>query len=270
MMDAFLQGLLASSALLVGALATMWRPLAPKPLGLVLAFGSGVLVSSVAYELVEEAFSTAHGEGGVGLGLLAGALTFYVGDLAIERLDASKAANGPAAEGASNPPAAEGASNPLAIVLGTVLDGIPESVVLGVGLVAGGNGSAAFLVAVFLSNLPESMGSTGGLLAKGWRRSTVILMWAAIVLASGVAAAMGYAALADASPTVLAFVLAFAGGALLTMLADSMMPEAFEHGGPLTGVVTTIGIVGAFTFVYATVLVSLDRKSTRLNSSHRL
>jgi zinc transporter, ZIP family len=123
-----------------------------------MAFGAGVLISAVAYELVEDAFSTAGGSGAVALGLLAGAVTFYFGDLAIDRFggDGRKSAAG-----------GHDAESALAIVLGTVLDGIPESIVLGLSLLDGGGVSVAMLAAVFLSNLPEALSSTAGLSMSG-------------------------------------------------------------------------------------------------------
>jgi ZIP family zinc transporter len=225
--EAFLNGLVGASSLVIGALYALWRPIPRKPLGLIMAFGAGILLSSVAYELIGEAILTSDGDGGVAIGLMAGAITFFVGDLLIERSSKKK-------EGA------EGANAGLAVVLGTVLDGIPESVVLGVGLVSA-DPSAAMLVAVFVSNLPESMASTTDLRRAGWTSRSLLLMWTGIVLVSALSAGIGYSVFGDASDAMLAFVLAYAGGAILTMLADSMMPEAFAESGPLTGVITSVG-----------------------------
>jgi ZIP family zinc transporter len=234
--EAFALGLLAASSLVVGALVALVRPVGRRALGLVMAFGCGVLISAVAYELVAEAFLTSAGDGGIALGLMAGAITFFVGDLAIERL-------GGGDEGASDH---EGPGSPLAIVLGTVLDGIPESVVLGISVATATTGGPAMLVAVFVSNVPEAMASTAGLHAAGWRPRSLLLLWTGIALVSAVAAAVGYAWSDGAGAQGVAFVLAFAGGAILTMLADSMMPDAFARGGPLTGVVTTVGFGTGF------------------------
>jgi zinc transporter, ZIP family len=136
--------------------------------------------------------------------------------------------------------------SPLAIVLGTVLDGIPESMVIGLTIYEGGEVGAAYLAAVFISNLPESLASTAGLAASGWNAMRILAMWTGIVLISGVASLAGYALFQGSSPDTVAFVLAFAAGAILTMLADTMMPEAYENGGRLTGVATTLGFVVAF------------------------
>jgi ZIP family zinc transporter len=134
----------------------------------------------------------------------------------------------------------------LAIVLGSVLDGIPESMVIGLRIFAGGEVGAAYLAAVFISNLPEAISSTTGLVSGGWKKSRILWMWIAIAVVSGLASLAGYSLFQGSSPDTVAFVLAFAAGAILTMLADTMMPEAFEHGGKLVGVVTTLGFAVAY------------------------
>jgi zinc transporter, ZIP family len=129
----------------------------------------------------------------------------------------------------------------LAIVLGIVLDGIPESTVLGLTVLTGGGVSAAMLAAVFLSNLPEAIAATVGLRASYWPARRIIGLWVLVTAVSALAALLGYALLDGASPRTIAFVLAFAAGAILTMLADTMMPEAFENGGRYVGLATTGG-----------------------------
>jgi ZIP family zinc transporter len=202
-----------------------------------MAFGSGVLISSVAYELVQEAFDTHHGNGAVAGGLFAGSAVFFAGDTLIDRMGGEnrKDSGGAQAEG-----------SPLAIVLGIVLDGIPESIVLGLTIVVSGSVSAAFLIAVALSNIPEAVAATSGLARSGWSGARVLGLWTLVSVVSGAAALVGFAVFDNSSSTLVAFVLAFAGGAILTMLADTMMPEAFEHAGPVVGVVTTFGFALAF------------------------
>jgi zinc transporter, ZIP family len=235
--EAFAWGLIAASSLLLGGLLALRRPIGLRPLGLTMAFGAGVLISAVAYELVEDAFGTAGGSGAVALGLFAGALTFYLGDLAIDRLGG---------EGRKSAAGGQDAGVALAIVLGTVLDGIPESIVLGLSLLGGGGVSVAMLTAVFLSNLPEALSSTAGLAKSGWRRQKVLGLWVVVTVVSGISSLAGYAFFDEASAATVAFVQAFAGGALLTMLADTMMPEAFRYGGKQVGLVTTLGFALAF------------------------
>ena len=184
-----------------------------------------------------EAFQTSAGNGSVALGLFAGSLTFFVGDLVIDRMGG---------EGRKQMRGTAGAGSALAIVLGIVLDGIPESAVIGLGLLEGTGVSVAVIAAVFLSNLPEAIAATTGLVAGGWKRGRILGLWALVTLVSGLASLLGYVVFDSAGPDALAFVLAFAGGAILTMLADTMMPEAFEHGGKLVGLVTTLGFALAF------------------------
>jgi ZIP family zinc transporter len=206
-------------------------------LGLIMAFGSGVLISAVAYELVQEDIITSVSGLLVAAGLLAGACAFFVGDSYIDRLGGQhrKRSSGAQADG-----------SPLAIVLGIVLDGIPESIALGLSLLSGGKIGLALLVAVFLSNVPEAVAATTGLSNGGWSRKRIVGLWVLVTLVSGFAALAGYVFLEGASPRTVAFVNAFAGGAILTMLADTMMPEAFEHGGRRVGLATTLGFLTAF------------------------
>jgi ZIP family zinc transporter len=233
----FAWGFLAAAPLIVGGAVALRWTIDERTLGLVMAFGSGVLISAVSFELVQEAWDREDAHAGVALGLFAGSATFWAGDLLIDRWGGAhrKHSGGKQAEG-----------SPLAIVLGTVLDGVPESIVLGLTIVVEGSVSAAFLVAVALSNVPEALAATTGLVRAGWRRAHVLVLWLGIALVLGLAALAGYALFQTTSDGVVAFVLSFAGGAILTMLADTMMPEAFEHGGKLVGVVTTFGFALAF------------------------
>ncbi len=235
--EAFFWGLLAASSLLIGGLLVLRVDVGDRVLGLIMAFGAGVLISAVAYELVDEAFTTGKGSGGIALGLTAGALVFFVGDTIIDRLGGSdrKSMDGKQETGTA-----------LAIVLGIVLDGIPESAVIGLTLLQGGTVGAAMLVAVFLSNLPEAIAATTGLRVSGWRTRNILGLWLVVMLASALASLAGYGLFGDASPSTIAFVLSFAAGAILTMLADTMMPEAFARGGKLVGLATTLGFGLAF------------------------
>src|SRR4029079_19784921 len=129
---------------------------------------------------------------------------------------------------------------------GLVSDDITESLVLGLTIVASGSVSAAFLVAVALSNVPEAIAATSGLSQSGWAGRRILGLWTLVALVSGLAALIGFAVFDTASDNTIAFVLAFAAGAILTMLADTMMPEAFEHGGKVVGLFTTLGFAVAF------------------------
>jgi zinc transporter, ZIP family len=235
--EALFWGAVGGAALVIGAVVAVLLPISRRVLGVVMAFGSGVLISAVAYDLVEEAFDTSAGAGGVAAGFFGGALLFFTGDALIDRMggDRRKSSGGEQAGGSS-----------LAIVLGAVLDGIPESIVLGIGLLAGTGVSVAFIAAVFISNLPEGVAGTTGLLAAGWTRRSVLLMWGGVALVTALSSLVGYAAFDGVAPGTEAFVLAFAGGAILTMLADTMMPEAFKDEGRLVGLFTAAGFALAF------------------------
>jgi len=235
--EAFFWGLVGGIALLLGALLSFRPFVTQRMLGLALGFGAGVLISAVSFDLVEEAFETSVRSRIVGLGMVVGALVFFVGDAIVDNMGgADRKRSSGAQEGDSS----------LGIVLSAVLDGIPESVVLGAGLLTGHGVSTAFIVAVFMSNLPEGLGGSIGLRKAGWPHARIIGLWSLVALVSAGSAAFGYVALDGASPDVTAFTLAFAGGAVLTMLADTMMPEAFEHGGRVVGLVTTAGFGLAF------------------------
>jgi ZIP family zinc transporter len=237
--EALFWGLFAGSSLILGGAIGFWIPLSREVRGLIMGFGAGVLISAVAYELVDDAFAAADGFAIVAAGLFAGAATFFVGDGLIDRMGGGERKR---SEGTHA--AAGGAA--LAIVLGIVLDGVPESAVIGLSLLEGAGVSVAMIVAVFLSNLPEAIAATTGLSRSGWARRKIFGLWALVTLVSGLSALAGYALFDGAGPRALAFVLAYAGGAILTMLADTMMPEAFERGGRLTGLATTLGFAVAF------------------------
>jgi len=235
--SAFGWGLLAASSLVLGAVLGLAFRVSLRTIGLIMGFGAGVLLSAVAFDLVEEALNLASGNAAVLGGLFAGCGVFFGGDWLIDR---SGGARRKSEQGSDEQGSA------LAIVLGTVLDGIPESIVIGLTIFVSGTVGAAYLAAVFISNVPESLSSTVGLAKGGWTRSRILWLWALIAVVSGLASLLGYSAFQHASPNAIAFMLAFAGGAILTMLSDTMMPEAYEHGGKLVGVVTTLGFAVAF------------------------
>ncbi len=133
-----------------------------------------------------------------------------------------------------------------AIVIGALMDGIPESAAIGLTLLEDGGVGVAVVSAVFLSNVPESISAAVGLRRAGRRASRIVAMWVAVAAVSGLAAALGYGLLDSASPVLVGAVQAFAAGAILTMLADTMMPEAFEHGGGVVGLVTVAGFAAAY------------------------
>jgi ZIP family zinc transporter len=237
MYSAFGWGFFSGCALLLGAWIAWALPIGRRTLGAIMAFGAGVLVSAVSFELVEKAVATTDGDWVIAIGMFLGAFTFYWGDTLIDRAGGKK-------RGSVQPQG--GTSSGTAILLGTVLDGVPESLVIGLGLVSGGGVSAAMVAAVFLSNLPEAITATTGLRASGWRAGRLFGMWLAVAVVAGLASLAGFALLRTAPDELVAGVQAFAAGALLTMIADSMMPEAFAMDGRTAGVFTTLGFGVAY------------------------
>ena len=234
MIEAFLWGALGASALLVGGVWAYVAAPSTKAIAIVMALGAGLLIGSVAFELVDEALETTE-VGLVGLFTLVGAATFTAGDWWLERKGAGdrKDAKGAQASG-----------NPMAIVFGSVLDGIPESFVLGLTVQQGGV-SVALLVGIALSNLPEGLSSSSGLRIAGWPRTRVLWMWATVVAVAAVSAAAGFALLDPASGRTGAFAQGFAAGALLAMVTDTMLPEAYDVERASTGALVAIGFAAS-------------------------
>lgn len=228
MLSAVAWGALAASSLVLGALLAVARSWRDRLIGVVLGFGAGALISSVAFELAEEGLKTS-GPYGVALGLAAGAATFFLADRLVQRIG-----------GRASRPAAG-----LPLALGALLDGIPEQAVLGIGLASGGGVSVALLVAVFVSNLPEAVGSASDMRSSGERPRSIVLLWLVVSLVCTLATVGGYA-LADHVPDpVRAGVDGFAAGALLVMLVDSMVPEAQEKARDWAGLATVLGFAVA-------------------------
>jgi len=223
-----------------------------RAIGLVMAFGAGVLISAVAFELTEEAYRSA-GSSAAALGLAAGSVTFFTGDWLIDRQGGHRrkspvhgGVRAGSASGGSKAAGGAAAASGMALVLGALLDGIPESAAIGISLLGGGGVGVAMVAAVFLSNIPESMSATTGLRASGRSTGWILGLWALVVGASTLASVAGYALLGGASEETVAFIQTFAAGAILTMLADTMMPEAVEHAGRLVGLLTVLGFAVAF------------------------
>lgn len=236
MLEAAFWGIVTAGSLWVGAALAAYARLGQRAVGLAMAFGAGALIAAVAYELVIDALDTDLRL--ASLGFACGGLTFYVGDALIDR------AGGSGRKSMTGESQLAGSAS--AIVLGTVLDGIPESFVLGASLLQEGVVPVAVVIGVFVSNVPEALSGSAGLLQAGWRRGRIFKMWTWVVAASVASTVAGWLVL-DRVPTAGgAFVTAFAAGALLVMLADTLMPEAFELGGREAGLVTALGFAVGF------------------------
>jgi zinc transporter, ZIP family len=239
--EAGLWGLLGGGALVIGALIAWFTPVSPKVVASVMAFGSGVLISAVAFDLMEEAARTG-GLAATAFGFLGGAVVYLAANLALARHGARHRKR----SGDQQPSESQQAGSGMAIAIGALLDGVPESVVLGLGLVGGGSVSLSVLAAVFISNVPEGLSSAAGMKRNGRSARYVFGVWGGIAVISGLSALLGYAALGGASPEAVAVITAVAAGAILTMIADTMIPEAFEDTHAWTGLITTVGFLTAF------------------------
>ncbi|TFV47212.1 ZIP family zinc transporter [Blastococcus sp. TF02A-35] len=239
--EAGLWGLLGGAALVLGA-AVAWFVRVPQAVVAgVMAFGSGVLISAVAFDLVEEAADTG-GLGPTAAGFLGGAAVYLAANIALARRGARHRKRSEDQQPSEEEQSGSGA----AIAVGALLDGVPESVVLGLGLLAGGGVSTPVLAAVFISNVPEGLSSAAGMKRSGRSAAYVFGVWGGIAVASGLSALVGYLALGDAPPEAVAVITAVAAGAILTMVADTMIPEAFERTRIWTGLITTLGFLVAF------------------------
>jgi ZIP family zinc transporter len=235
MAEAAFWGAVGASSLLIGAVIAIAVPLPRRAIGLVLGFGAGTLISATAFELTEEAFNVG-GADAVTIGLALGALAYFVGDSVIE------------SRGGGNRMSSMGeqAGSANALLLGAVLDGVPESAVLGITLLEGSGVGVAVLAAIFLSNLPEALSSTTGMRMTNRSTGSVLTTWSVVVIVSGISAALGYELLDGASGNAVGLIQAFAGGAVLTMLVDTMIPEAFARGHRAVGLFTVLGFALAY------------------------
>jgi ZIP family zinc transporter len=228
-----LWGLLAASSLIIGAAAGVWLRIPRRTVALVMGFGAGALISALAFDLTEEAFARG-GTLATAVGLAAGASTYFVGDRLLERASARRRRD-----------PAKRTAGP-AIVLGTLLDGLPESIVLGASLIGGTGLSVSLLAAIFLSNVPEGVAGGRDLADEGHSHAWILRLWIGVALASALAAGAGNALLSGMNAGAVAIAQAYAGGAILAMLATTMMPEAFDNGGDSVGLATVFGFAVAF------------------------
>jgi zinc transporter, ZIP family len=210
-------GALAASSLVIGALVGLARPWPRQLIGLVLGFGAGALISAVSFELAEEGVKIAGGIP-VAVGLAVGAMTYFIA--------AGKVASMGGGAG---------------LALGAFLDGIPEQMVLGIGLAGGEPVSVGLLAAIFVSNLPEAIGGATDMRGELHSNRQVMLTWLGIAGVCALASGVGYGLADVTGGDFRAGLNGFAAGALLVMLVDTMIPEATEQAGRTTGLVTTLG-----------------------------
>jgi len=234
-------GLLAGSALVLGAAIGYYAHIPDRLIAGVMAFGSGVLISALSFDLIEEAYNLG-GFDATAIGFFAGAAIYTGANYILSRQGAKHRKRSNELQKEEKPEEGNG----LALAIGALVDGIPESIVIGVGMIAGGSVSMVTVVAIFLSNLPEGLSSSAGMRKAGRSAKYVFGLWLGIALASSIAAILGYSLFSGFSPNVIAATTAVAAGAILAMLANTMIPEAFEKVHDFTGMIMVAGFMTAF------------------------
>jgi zinc transporter, ZIP family len=222
MLDAVLLGVLAQSALVLSGLIVYWVKLPPRFIGLLAGFGVGALIEAIAFDLVAEAQALSSAQ--FALWMLAGAAVFLAGDAFIDKRFSN-----------------EGSGQAMGIVVGSIVDGVPESAIFGIQVATAFPISMGFLMAVFISNFPQALAPSADLAKSGWKMGKLVGMWALVLVACGVASGLGYALAGSFSAVNGDRMAALAAGGLLAMISDSMMPFAVERGGKYVAVAVVIG-----------------------------
>ena len=238
MWGAAMWGGISGSAVLLGALLALYLKIPKKYIGWIMAFGTGVLIGAATYELLGESADKS-GLTPTIIGFLAGALVFTLFDGFISRKGGAGRKRSERTFGDERKPGVGG----MAIFAGTVLDAIPESIMLGASLIAGNGVSLLLVIAIFISNIPEGLSSTAGLKTDGYTRGHILILWSSVLLISVLATVGGYIFMEHVSSYTKAIIASFAGGGIIAMVCSSMMPEAYEEGGSITGFVAALGLL---------------------------
>jgi len=242
---AALSGIIAGGALLLGAAVAWFIDIPKAVVAAIMALGAGVLISTLAFELVEEAAE----DGGLlptVTGFLGGAVLYIVADWLVSRPRKPRAGAAPASVVARRAGAAIAGGSGAAIAIGALIDGIPESIVMGLSVLDGGI-SIPIVAAIAISNIPEGLGSTAALKRDGRGAGSIALLWSGIALVTVIASVVGFLAFQTAPANVIALITTIAAGGLLAMVCNTMIPEAFDEQNVLTGLWATIGFLAAFT-----------------------
>lgn len=233
-------GFVAGAALLLGAGAGYYLKVPERLIAAIMAFGSGVLISALSFELVDEAYRQGGFEA-TAFGFLGGSAVYTAANWILSHRGARHRKRS-----GKQPSEDEHKGSGLAIAVGALLDGIPESIVIGLSMLNGGVVSMVAVAAIFLSNVPEGLSSAAGMKKAGRSPAYTFGIWGGIALISGIASLVGYTVFQDFSSAVVAFTTAVAAGAILAMLVDTMIPEAFEVAHDFAGLITVAGFLAAF------------------------
>ncbi|MGP4081632.1 ZIP family metal transporter [Pseudalkalibacillus sp. R45] len=226
-------GAIAGSSVFLGALTGLRVKFREKYIAMIMAFGAGILLGAAAFELLTESVE----RGGIiatTIGFLCGSIAFTSFNLYLYKKGGHKRKSSD-----RNPQDHSG----LAIFFGTLLDAIPESIIIGVNILQEGKIGWLFFIAVFISNFPEGLSSTVGLKKNGYSHTKILSMWATVFVLTGLSALAGYLFLKNAMPETISIINAFAAGGIIAMVVDTMVPEAFKKGGPLVGFITSLGLL---------------------------
>ncbi|MDF0725862.1 ZIP family metal transporter [Cytobacillus sp. S13-E01] len=240
MLQAAMWGAIAGSSLVLGALLGIFKNIPNKVSAFVMAFGTGVLIGAATFELLTNAVK----EGGIlypSLGFLAGATLFIVAELIIMKKGGH--------ERKRSKMSPSGHSG-MAIFMGTVIDAIPESVIIGVSLLEHHTVSWLIVIAIFVSNFPEGLSSSIGLKKDGYSKRKILFLWVIVMLLSSLSALLGYLIIDPTSTWLATTIGAFAAGGIFAMVSSTMLPEAFEEGGPIVGFISALGLLCSLILTY--------------------
>jgi ZIP family zinc transporter len=239
MWRAALWGVIAGSAVFLGALAGIYLKIKKNVIGFIMAYGTGILIGAAAFELLDLSLK----EGGIKVtvfGFVLGAVLFTLFDLVIARKGGR--------ERKRSKESPKGSSG-LAIFIGTMFDAIPESLIIGVSLIGRETVSWLLVTAIFISNFPEGLSSSVGLKKDGYSKEKIQLLWFSVLILSFLSSMAGYVLLKNKPETLIAIISAFAAGGIVSMASSTMMPEAYEEGGPVVGFLAALGLISALVLV---------------------
>lgn len=241
-LDSLLWGFIASLPLIAGAILASYVDLKKSIIASIMAFGAGVLVAALTFSLIEEAYSLANDLVPVILGFVLGGLSYSIANHVLNKRASTqhrKRSHGQNAGGGKD-------ASGVALMVGSLMDNIPENMALGISIVAGGAVNVVLIAAIFISNFPEGLASSQGMKSNGKSTQKILLLWAVVVAIGTISSAIGFSVLANVDKYIVSIALSYASGAILVMLAESMIPEAFEEGGSKVGLATMAGFAIAF------------------------